>query len=459
MATQYDFDLFVIGAGSGGVRAARISGSYGARVAVAESKYLGGTCVNAGCIPKKLLYFGSHFAEDFEDARAYGWDSARPSFDWPTLVRNKDKEIERLNGVYQRLLKNAGVELVWGRARVVGPNEVEVSGKRYTAANILVATGGYPRLPRIPGHELAITSDEAFHLDKLPERVVVTGGGYIAVEFAGIFNGLGAKVTQVFRGLHLLRGFDDDIRAFLAEEMRKKGIDLRANATPCRIEKQGDHICVELEDGTEIETDCVLFAIGRLPSTRGLGLEEVGVKMTPEGAVLVDDGFKSSVPSIYAIGDVIERVRLTPVAIAEAMALSGALFRGKPVQMDYTNIATAVFSQPNVGTVGLTEAEARTKHGKVDVYASTFRPLRHTLSGREERTLMKLIVDRATDRVVGLHMVGPDAGEIVQGFAVAIKCGVTKAQLDATIGIHPTSAEEFVTMREPLPEGERAPTH
>lgn len=455
--STYDYDLYVIGAGSGGVRAARMSGSLGARVAVAEARYLGGTCVNAGCIPKKLLYYGSHFAEDFEDARGYGWDAHRPSFDWATLIRNKDREIERLNGVYDRLLKNAGVELHIGRARVVDPHTVEVNGKSFTAERILVATGGYPHLPPIEGRELAITSDEAFHLKELPRRVIVVGSGYIGVEFAGIFNGLGAKVTLVYRGLHLLRGFDDDIRTFLAEEMRKKGIDLRPNASICRIARVGDDLCAELEDGVELRADCILYAVGRGANTRGLGLAEVGVELNPDGGVIVNDCFQSSVPSIFAIGDVIERVRLTPVAIAEAMALVRLWFRGEPVRMDYVDIPTAVFSQPNVGSVGLSEAQARSTGAAIDVYASTFRPLRHTVSGRDERTLMKLIVDRATGRVLGVHMVGPDAGEIIQGFAVAMKCGATKAHFDATIGIHPTAAEEFVTMREPLPDEGRAP--
>ncbi|AKT43235.1 glutathione-disulfide reductase [Chondromyces crocatus] len=453
MSTSYQYDLFVIGAGSGGVRAARMSGSYGARVAIAEGKYLGGTCVNAGCIPKKLLYYASHFHEDFEDARGYGWDVTAPGFDWSTLVRNKDKEIERLNGVYDRLLTNAGVKLFRGRARVIGPHEVEVDGQRVTAERILVATGGKPRMPDIPGKELAISSDEAFHLPELPKRVVISGGGYIAVEFAGILAGLGARVTMAVRGLHLLNGFDDDIRSFLAEEMIKKGIEIKPNTeVSCLARRDDGALCVALQDGTEIEADTALFAIGRVPNVQGLGLEEVGVTLAPNGSVVVDDGFKTSVPSIYAIGDVIGRVALTPVAIAEAMALSRALFRGQPVKMDYHNIPTAVFSQPSIGTVGLTEAQAREACKKLDVYASTFRPLKHTLSGRQEKTMMKLLVDKETDKVLGVHMVGPDAGEITQGFAVALKCGATKAQFDATVGIHPTSAEELVTMREPLPD-------
>lgn len=451
----YDYDLFVIGAGSGGVRAARVSGAYGARVAVAEKLHLGGTCVNVGCIPKKLLYYASHFAEDFEDTAGYGWTVPQPTFDWPTLIRNKDQEIHRLNGVYQRLLKNAGVALHRGRAVVVDPHAVEVDGQRFTAERILIATGGWPKIPAIKGRELAITSNEAFHLEALPRRVIVVGGGYIAVEFAGILKGLGAEVIQLYRGLHFLRGFDDDVRAFLADQMRKKGVDLRFNAGVARIERREGGLCAELQDGTELTADQILFATGRAPSTEGLGLAEIGVKLDPEGAIVVDDGFQTSVPSIYAIGDVINRVRLTPVAIAEAMALSKALFRGDPVRMDYTGIPTAVFSQPSIGTVGLTEAQARQANKTIDIYVSTFRPLRYTLSGRDEKVLMKLIVDRATDRVLGCHMVGPDAGEIIQGLAIALKCGATKAQFDATVGIHPTSAEEFVTMRDPLPDVDR----
>ncbi|WP_044234590.1 glutathione-disulfide reductase [Chondromyces apiculatus] len=457
MTTSHDYDLFVIGAGSGGVRAARISGSYGARVAIAEGKALGGTCVNAGCIPKKLLYYASHFHEDFEDAAGYGWGASAPDFDWPTLIRNKDKEIERLNGIYGRLLSNAGVELFRGHAKVVGPHEVEVDGRRVSAARILVATGGKPRLPDIPGKALGITSDEAFHLPKVPKRVVISGGGYISVEFAGIFNGLGAEVTLAVRGLHLLNGFDDDIRTFLSEEMRKKGVDIRSNTQVSRLERrENGALRVELQDGSEIEADTAMFAIGRVPNVEGLGLEDVGVKLGPQGTVIVDDGFQTSVKSIYAIGDVIGRMALTPVAIAEAMALSRALFKNEPLKMDYSNIPTAVFSQPSIGTVGLTEAQAREQCEKVDVYVSTFRPLRHTLSGRQEKTMMKILVNKANDKVLGVHMVGPDAGEIIQGFAVALKCGATKAQFDATVGIHPTSAEELVTMREPLPDAPRS---
>jgi glutathione reductase (NADPH) len=450
--TAYDFDLFTIGAGSGGVRASRISASYGAKVAVAEDLYLGGTCVNVGCVPKKLFVYASHYAEDFKDAAGYGWTVGETSFNWPTLLANKNKEIERLNGIYERLLGNAGVELYNGRASVVDAHTVSVNGKTVTADKILVATGGWPVVPDIPGKEHAITSNEIFYMEKLPKRAIVVGGGYIAVEFAGILEGLGVEVTQLYRGPHFLRGFDDDVRTFLATEMRKKGVNLVFNANIARIEKSGDVLKAELENGEEIETDMILYATGRAPNSRGIGLEETGVEMADNGAIKVDDQFKTSVDSIYAIGDVIDRVALTPVAIAEGMVLAGNLFRGENLSMDYADIPTAVFSQPNIGTVGLTEAQAREKYGAIDIYASSFTPMKHTLSGRDEKTFMKLIVDQASDRVVGFHMVGPDAGETTQGLGIALKCGATKAQFDATIGIHPTAAEEFVTMREKVPE-------
>ncbi|AUX46300.1 glutathione reductase [Sorangium cellulosum] len=467
--SKYDYDLFVIGAGSGGVRAARMSASYGARVAVAEVRHLGGTCVNVGCIPKKLLVYASHFAEDFEDAGGYGWTvpghgaaaaggdgHGGPAFAWPTFLRNKNKEIERLNGIYERLLKNSGAEIRWGRAKIVDPHTVEIDGATVTAEHILVATGSRPWIPEFPGRELAISSDEAFYLDDLPRRVIIVGGGYIAVEFASILHGLGAKVSLIHRGMHLLRGFDDDIRTFLAAELQKKGLDLRLGACVEEIERRDGALSAELADGTELAADQILYATGRVPNTQGLGLTEVGVQVDDGGAILVDDAFRTSVPSICAIGDVIARVQLTPVAIGEAMALSRRLFLGEHRPMDYAGIPTAVFCQPNVGTVGLSEAQAR-EHHDVAVYLSIFRPLKHTLSGREEKTMMKLVVDRATDRVLGCHMVGPDAGEIIQGFAVALKCGATKAQFDATVGIHPTAAEEFVTMREPLRNTDRSP--
>jgi len=454
--TAYDYDLFTIGAGSGGVRASRISAGYGARVAVAEDRYLGGTCVNVGCVPKKLLVYASHFAEDFEDAAGFGWSVGARAFSWPRLIAHKNDEIRRLNEIYERLLANAGVTLIEGRATIVDPHTVTINDRTITAERILVATGSWPVVPDFPGKEHVITSNEAFFLDELPERIVVVGGGYIAVEFAGIFHGLGAQVTQLYRGPHFLRGFDDDVRMFLAAEMRKKGIDLRFNANIARVgRKQSGVLEACLEDGTEIDTDLVMYATGRRPNTAGLGLEEAGVALAPNGAVVVDEYFRTNVPSVYAIGDVIDRMQLTPVAIEEGMALAKTLFDDQPTAMDYANVPTAVFSQPSIGTVGLNEAQARDQFGTVEVYASEFKPMKHTLSGRDERTLMKLVVDKSTDRVVGVHMVGPDAGEIIQGIGVALKAGACKSDFDATVGIHPTSAEEFVTMREPVPEPDK----
>ncbi len=447
---EYDYDLFVIGAGSGGVRASRMSASHGARVGIAEERFLGGTCVNVGCIPKKLFSYGSHYAGDFADAAAYGWTVAAPSLDWGVLIDNKNREIERLNGIYRTILKNNDVTLFEARATLVDTHTLDVGGKTVTAANILVATGGWATVPAFPGAEHVITSLEAFFLERRPERVLIVGGGYIAVEFAGILHGYGAQVIQLYRRELFLRGFDDDVRRHLADEMRKKGIDLRFNANVASIEKSGATLRATLEDGAVIEADCVLYATGRAPNTARLGLEAAGVETGPNGAILVDDRFRTSAPNIYALGDVTDRVQLTPVAIAEAMVLSSNLFDGKDLRMDYADIPTAVFSHPNIGTVGLTEAEAREKYGDVVIFRSTFKPLKHTLTGRDERTLMKLIVDRASDRVVGCHMVGDDAAEIVQGLGIALKCGATKAQFDATTGIHPTAAEEFVTMREPV---------
>ena len=450
---RYDYDLFTIGAGSGGVRASRMSAAYGARVAVAEERYLGGTCVNVGCIPKKLLVYGSHFGGDFEDAAGFGWTVGERAFDWPSLIRNKDQEIARLNSIYRGLLKSHGVDLFEARARVLDPHTVEVDGRKVTAANILVATGGWPTVPNVPGKEHAITSNEAFHLPEMPRRVVIVGGGYIAVEFAGIFNGLGAEVTQLYRGPLFMRGFDIDVRNTLADEMRKTGIDLRFEADIAGIERNGGTLTATLKDGQILETDAVMFATGRLPNTRGLGIEEIGVELARNGAVVVNERYQTSVPSIWALGDVTDRVKLTPVALAEAMVFSRNLFKGDVEAMHYRNIPSAVFSQPPVGTVGYTEEAARENCGEVDVYRADFRPLKHTLSGRDEKTMMKLIVERAGDRVVGCHMVGADAGEIIQGLAVAVNCGATKADFDRTVGIHPTAAEEFVTMREPVAAG------
>ena len=446
-----DFDLFVIGAGSGGVRAARFSAQRGARVAIAEDRYLGGTCVNVGCVPKKLFVYASHFRDEMEDAsRGYGWTMGATSFDWPTLRDNKTREIERLNGVYAGLLSAAGVEHVEGRATIVDPHSVEVSGQRYTAENILVATGGWPSVPDFPGKELAITSNEVFYLDRLPRKALVVGGGYIAVEFACIFHGLGVDVTQLYRGPLFLRGFDDDVRTHLAEQIRVKGIDLRFDSNVAAIEKLAAGLRATLTDGSTLDVDEVLFATGRHPNSADLGLEGAGVELAKDGAVKVDAYSRTNVPSIWAIGDVTNRINLTPVAIHEGVCLSETLFANNPMSPDHENVPAAVFSQPPVGTVGLTEEQARERFHAIDVYRSTFRALKHTLTDGAERTLMKLIVDRASDRVVGLHMVGSEAGEIVQGFAVAIKAGATKADFDATLGIHPTSAEEFVTMRTPV---------
>ena len=444
----YDFDLFTIGAGSGGVRASRLAAAHGARVAIVEERYLGGTCVNAGCIPKKLLVYAAEFADDFEDSAGFGWSGGEWRVDWAELIARKDREIERLNGVYRRLLEDAGARLIEGHAVLVDAHTVAIGGRRYTAETILIATGGWPWKPPIPGAEHLITSNEAFHLERAPRRVLIGGGGYIAVEFAGIFHGLGAEVIQVHRGPLFLRGFDDDLRATLATEMCKRGIELRFMATIDRLEHDGDGLRATLSDGRTERGDVVLSAMGRLPNTAGIGLAEAGVELDPSGAVRVDPLSRSTVPNVYAIGDCTNRMNLTPVAIAEARAFVETVFRRNPTPMDYRDIPTAVFSQPTLGTVGLTEVEARERFAAVDVYRSTFRPLKHTLSGRDEKTLMKLVVDRASDRVLGCHMIGPEAGEIIQGLAVALRCNATKAQFDATIGIHPTGAEEFVTMRE-----------
>lgn len=452
---EFDYDMFVIGIGSGGVRAARFAANFGAKIAAAEDRYMGGTCVNVGCIPKKLFVYASHFPHDFEDAAAYGWTVGEASFDWTTLRDNKDKEIGRLNGIYENMLGNAGVEVFKARATVVDPHTVDVGGKQVTAKYILIATGGWPSVPDIPGKEHAITSNEFFHMEKWPERAIVVGGGYIAVELTGVFHGLGTNVIQLYRGPHFLRGFDDDVRHHLADEMRKQKVDLRFNANIVRIEKDGDELVADLEDGTQMRTDVILYATGRSPNSANIGLEAAGVELGKSGAVLVDEGFKTSVPSIYAIGDVIDRVQLTPVALEEGMVVANELFNEKAGAVDYTNIPTAVFSQPSIGTVGLTEAQARDKYGKVDIYMSDFKALKHTLTGRDERTFMKMIVHPETDAVLGVHMVGPEAGEIVQGICIALKAGATKAAFDATIGIHPTSAEEFVTMREKVPDEDR----
>jgi glutathione reductase (NADPH) len=445
---RYDFDLFVLGAGSGGVRASRVAASYGARVAIAEERYLGGTCVNVGCIPKKLFVYASEVGGDCDDGAGFGWKVGERRFDWRTLIANKDREIGRLNGIYRRLLEGSGVRIIEKHASLVDAHTVALGGNHYTAEYILIATGSWPTVPEVPGAEHAITSNEAFHLERLPERVIVVGGGYIGVEFAGIFHGLGASVTQLYHGPLFLRGFDDDARRAVADEMVRHGIDLRFNADVKRIEKGRAGLVATLNDGSTLEADAILYATGRHPHTRGIGLEAAGVKLGTDGTVIVDEYSRTSTPNIYAIGDCTNRVMLTPIAIAEGRAFAETVFNHNPMKIDHEGVPSCVFSQPPLGAVGLTEARARECYRTIDVYRSSFRPLKHTLSGRDERAMMKLVVDQASQRVVGCHMVGPEAGEIIQGFAVALKCGATKAQFDATIAIHPTAAEEFVTMRE-----------
>jgi glutathione reductase (NADPH) len=448
----YDFDLFVIGAGSGGVRAARFAAGFGAKVAVAESRYLGGTCVNVGCVPKKLLVYGSHFADDFEQAEGFGWTAGKAQFDWEKLITNKNREIERLNGIYRKLLINSGVTLLEGHARLTDPNHIEVNGQIFSAERILIATGGWPQIPDIPGREHAITSNEAFFLPQLPKRVLVVGGGYIAVEFAGIFNGLGADTSLLYRGDLFLRGFDKSVRTHLVEELTKRGLQLKFNTDIVQIDKQSDgSLLATLNDGSQLETDSIFYATGRRPMLDNLGLENTRVELNEKGYIDVNDNYETREPSILALGDVIGRVQLTPVATAEGMAVARRLFKPEEYRpVDYRHIPTAVFSQPNIGTVGLTEEQALENGHKVTVFESRFKPMKLTLTESSEQTLMKLVVDARTDRVLGAHMVGPDAGDIIQGLAIALKAGATKRLFDETIGVHPTSAEEFVTLRTPV---------
>lgn len=450
---RYDYDLFVIGAGSGGVRAARMAAAQGRRVAIAEARHLGGTCVNAGCVPKKLFVYAAEFAEAFRQARGYGWRLADTAFDWPTLRDNKNAEIERLNGIYRALLVDSGCTLVEGRATIKGPHTVRVGARDYSAERIVIATGGRPFVPEVPGREHAITSNEVFSLEQFPERAIVVGGGYIAVEFAGIFAGLGARTRLVYRGDLFLRGFDEDVRRVAAEEIARQGVSLDFKRELRAIDRQADgSLRVTFDDGGRALADCVLYATGRLPDVAGLGLENTRIRQQPNGAILVNERFQTDEPSIYAIGDVIDRVRLTPVALAEGMQLVRQLYGVAGPKVDYGLIPTAVFSRPAIATVGLTEAQARRRYGDVAVYKSRFRALKLTLAGGEERTFMKLLVDPASDRVVGAHMVGSEAGEIIQGIAIALKAGATKQVFDATLGIHPTVAEEFVALRTPSHE-------
>jgi len=448
--SSFDYDLFVIGAGSGGVRSSRMAAGHGARVAICEESRVGGTCVIRGCVPKKLLVYASQFSEQFSDATGYGWSVGETAFSWPDLIAAKDREIDRLNGIYHQLLDNAGVTLFEGRGRLVDRHTVEVGGRHMTAEKILIATGGRPWVPDIPGKELGITSDEAFHLESLPRRVLVAGAGYIAVEFAGIFNGLGSEVTLAYRRDLILRGFDDDIRTAVDAGMRDRGIDIQYHCAPARLEHSDDGIDVTFSDDRRQTFDCVMFATGRSPYTWDLGLEEAGVRTGPGNRIEVDEYSRTSVNNIFAVGDVTDRLNLTPVALMEGHAFADTQFGDTDRPVEHANTPAAVFSQPPIGTVGLSEAEARASCDEVHIYRSNFTPMKYTLSGRREKGVMKLVVDAASDRVLRCHMVGPDAPEIVQGFAVAVRAGLTKADFDRTIGIHPTSAEELVTLRQPL---------
>ena len=447
---DHDVDLFVIGAGSGGVRAARIASSYGARVMIAEEYRVGGTCVIRGCVPKKLLVYASRFSDEFEDAAGYGWTVAEPEFHWPTLIANKDREIARLEAAYTSTLERFNVTLVKSRAALEDAHTVRLAtGARVRAETILISTGAWPHLgPKISGLEHAISSNEAFHLPELPKRIVIQGGGYIAVEFACIFAGLGSEVTLVYRGENILRGFDDEVREHLRHEMRGRGITVTCGHTVAAIEKAGEEFRVRLSDNSVIAADKVMFAIGRRPNVMGLGLESLQIKIHEHGGIDVDEYSRSSVPNIYAVGDVTNRVNLTPVAIREGHAFADTVYGGRPTPVDHTNVPTAVFSEPEIGVIGLTEHQARERLDIVDVYKTSFRPMKATLSGRNTRSFMKLLVDGKTDRVVGCHIVGPDAGELIQIIGVAVRMGATKADFDATMAVHPTAAEELVTLRE-----------
>jgi glutathione reductase (NADPH) len=446
-----EVDLLVIGGGSGGVRAARIAAGYGAKVLVAEEYRVGGTCVIRGCVPKKLLVYASRYAEEFEDAAGYGWTVPQPVFNWSSLIANKDIEIARLEGLYTLNVERAKAEIVKSRAEIEDAHHVRLlkTGERVRAKHILIATGAAPHHgARIAGLEYVISSNEAFHLPELPKRILIQGGGYIAVEFAGIFAGLGSDVTLVYRGENILRGFDDDVREHLRSEMTKRGIKIITGRTVTGIEKVEHGLCAELSDNESMIFDQIMFATGRRPNVRGLGLEKAGVALNEKGAVAVDEYSRTSVPHIYAVGDVTDRVNLTPVAIREGHAFADTVFGGKDIKVDHVTVPTAVFSEPEVGVIGLTEMQAREQLARVDIYKTTFRPMKATLSGRNTRSFLKLVVDAATDRVVGCHIVGPDAGEMIQLVGIAVKMKATKADFDAVMAVHPTAAEELVTMRE-----------
>ncbi|MGQ2907210.1 MAG: glutathione-disulfide reductase [Aliihoeflea sp.] len=451
--TQYDYDLFVIGGGSGGVRAGRVAASLGKRVAIAEEYRFGGTCVIRGCVPKKLFVYASQFPEHFEDAAGYGWTVGERSFDWKTLIDNKDKEIARLEGLYRKGLENAGATIIESRAVLEDAHTIRLQkdGRTVTAETILIATGGHPSLhPALPGHEHCITSDEAFHLEELPKAIVIAGGGYIGVEFANIFHGLGVETTLIYRGKEILGRFDKDLRTALHVEMEAKGIKVLCKEIFTKIEKRPDgRLDAHTNADRTLVVDQVMLAIGRQPNTTGLGLDRAGVTTGPKGEIIVDDYSRTNVENIYAVGDVTDRVQLTPVAIHEAMCFVDTVYRGKPTKPDHEAVATAVFSQPELGTVGLSEEDAAKKYGELEIYKATFRPMRHTLSGRMEKMVMKLIVDAASRRVVGAHVLGVDAGEMAQLLGIAVKAKLTKEDFDATMAVHPTAAEELVTMYQP----------
>lgn len=450
--SQHDYQLLVIGGGSGGVRAARMAASHGAKVAIIEDRYWGGTCVNVGCVPKKLYYYASHFSEAFEDAKGYGWSTGEARFDWETLKSNRRAEISRLNGIYQNILGNANVDIIDGHGSIVDAHTVRIDGERTLSSDhILIATGAWPYVPEFTGSEHVISSNDVFDMPQLPNSMVIVGGGYIAIEFAGIFNGLGVDTHQIYRRDKLLRNFDESVRDVVTEEVARKGVQLHLNTDVDSIELLPDgRRRVLLNGGGRLDVDVVLYATGRKPNFHNLGLENLDIKLTDGGTIAVNEFYQSSVPSVFALGDIIPGLELTPVALAEGMVLAKHLFGGGATPLDYDYIPTAVFCQPSIATVGLTEQQARDRYGDIAVFESKFKHLKNTLSGNESRTFMKILVDKASDKVVGMHMVGEEAGEIIQGMAAAMKAGVTKAILDSTIGIHPTAAEEFVTMREPV---------